>query len=298
MKSALIIFYRASRVPGFLLEAVHQARAVCGAENVVPIVSPEIAHLVPGGVPALDNPPGFERFKSTFTHRHSTLSPAFIHAAAEKHFQIRHYQKTLGLDRFVMIDADVLWHTPLDQFFDLELADRPECGLAIVPPQKERLHPDAPPIGSAHCLLSRSAELYDRLADFYGEIFSDPALIAKADDFLAGLRRAGAPGGISDMFIVTEFVRARPDCAGWLRSAENNLNASNGYETALGLKRFRFRAGRPELRRKSDHAWEPVSFLHFQGHAKRLMRACRLAGRPGVLAHLLLERLLRRRLGS
>jgi hypothetical protein len=291
MKEALIIVHRSDTLPRHLEHAIVQATRVCGPERVIPMLPPHLAAEIEGAVPLADQPEGFTSFCASYRHRHTTQSQPFMLSAFERYFQVCQLLRERPLDRLVMIDSDVLWYRPLERFFELELDGRPHCRFAIVPAQKERLQMDAPPIGSGHCLFAAGFEPMEGLCAFLGRLFGDPDEIAAADDYWQTLQDVGGTGGICD----TRYIRTLGASAGWLRTAENNLNASNGFAMRSGIKRFRLHRRIPQLRRLQDRARVEVSFLHFQGAAKRLMGAARVGGWAGVAAHLALERFTGRR---
>jgi hypothetical protein len=238
---------------GFLDIAVCQALAASPGNEVILLTDA----LRPGlrgatQVRLSDYQSGAVKFERQY--RHTSVNPVeYERFCFSRWFSVREFVHRHGIERFCILDSDILLFSPIESFvaeFDGYRAGNWTWANVI------------------------TASTLDGMCDYFERIFRDRHLLTA----LGGKYRIGRTPHLSDMMALFELAAGNPAFLNQkglpAKGFDNNINLSfDGlFVMDRGIKQLTVGAdGIPVARRTSDGGAVPFHFLHFQGAAKSLM---------------------------
>ncbi len=226
----------------------------------------------PGGFEGVTSVEDAEIFESA-----AAFAPFYRHLSAHAvHFELFCLQRWFILSAFLqrekiprcfVLDSDVLLFTDVTQ----DAARFSQFDLT-------HLSPAGPLNGFVN-----SPETLAGFCDFITKFYTHD--IEHWTHWFADFRARGGAGGITDMMVFQEFRQQfhRQFCSEPPRFADltsirdgtaydHNINVSDGYQMKIRRKKLRWKDGFPHAFHLESGRWIRFHSLHFQGHAKPLMR--------------------------
>lgn len=190
----------------------------------------------------------------------------------QKYFALRDFVRDQRIDRFLLIDSDVMLYEPIQPYFD----HYAEAKFTVTSPGPAET-------AAAGFAVVNAPEILSELCRIYASIFSESGS--------ERLRRINAPS-FTEMVGLYILWKENPRCV--LNTQESTgdfaINASvledSRFVRKNGMVEIHWRSGLPHFRRVGSGELVKSPIIHFHGHAKKMMRHnLRLQGPEVALQH-------------
>ena len=199
------------------------------------------------------------KFAQLFTYEHfSNYQYPWILFCHQKYFALRDFVRAQGIDRFLLIDSDVMLYEPIEPYFRHYAGARMTVSC-----------PETSPVAHAAFAVVNDSAVIAELCTLYTEMFSQPA---------AQLRKSTATNMFYEM--VGLFLLLKKDHSGLLNTycEEANFAINHSmledprFEYEDKLVRIGWDAGRPLATERRTGRNRNLPALHFHGRAKYVMK--------------------------
>lgn len=200
-----------------------------------------------------------QEFAKLFTYEYfPNYQYPWILFCHQKYFALRDFVRAQGIDRFLLIDSDVMLYEPIEPYFRHYSEARMTVSC-----------PETGPVAHAAFAVVNDSTVIGELCGLYKEMFSQP---------LAQLRESMA----TDMFyeMVGLFLLMKKDRSGVLNTYYEHANFAINhsmledprFEYADGFVRIDWDEGKPTATKRGTAQKRHLPALHFHGRAKYVMR--------------------------
>ena len=213
-------------------------------------------------------------FAEMFTYEHfPNYQYPWILFCHQKYFALRDFVRAQRIDRFLLIDSDVMLYEQIEPYFRHYSASRMTVSS-----------PETGPVAHAAFSVINDSEVIAELCDIFKEMFSQPAeplregmgtdLFYEMVGLFQLMRRAGA-GVFNTYWEQAEFA------------INHSMLEDPRFEYAKGFVQVDFDAGQPCAVERRTARKRKLPALHFHGRAKYVMKNyCRPAGLRSHMEHL------------